>query len=379
MRRRIISILLASALFVGIFANSVFAKSNDTTLQFNDDGKFTIVQFTDTHTTDQPYPEMIALIEGMLDKYNPDLAVYTGDNVTGGWYMSTAYSVKQAIGHIVKPCEDRNIPFAIVFGNHDWQTLTPKIMQLGYYDNYSMNLTKNGYSILHRRANYNLTIKSSDGSKDAFNLWFMDTGTKDFFEKFHPVYDKQIEWYEKTSAELKAANGGEVVPSIVFQHIPVYEVYDILLEVPEGTEGAVSGNGKHYILDPAKKYENSGNLTAFPGDFDDSGKQYDSWVKTGDVVAAFFGHDHTNDYVGITDDGIMLGGTNTSGFQSRGDGNQGCRVIEIYEDDPTNINTFSAYYKDVVGGEIPASKKEYDAKARWLSILDMLIPGIVKK
>ena len=184
---------------------------------------------------------------------------------------------------------------------------------------------------------------------------------------------------EETSAKLKEANGGQVVPSILFQHIPVYETWNILKEVPAGTENAIQHDDKYFILDPDKAHKNSGMLTAVPGDFDDSGKQYESWVKTGDIVAAFFGHDHTNDYVGITDDGIMLGGTNTAGFQSRGDGRQGCRVIEIFEDDPTNINTFSAYYKDFVGGEIPASKKEYDSEARWMSILEMLLPEFIFK
>ena len=374
MKRKSISLFLIAVLFIGIFSSISVSAEEEPELRFNDDGKFTIVQFTDTHTTDQPYEEMIALIEGALDTYKPDLAVFTGDNVTGGWYMSTPYSVKKAISYLVTPCEERNIPFAIVFGNHDWQTITPKALQLKFYDEYKMNLTQNGFSILHRRANYNLPIKSSDGTKNAFNLWFIDSGTKDMFENFHPVYDSQIEWYENKSAELKDANGGEVVPSILFQHIPVYETWDIMKEVTAETENAIEHNGKYYILDPDKAYKNSGRLTSVPGDFDDSGNQYDSWVKTGDVIAAFFGHDHTNDYVGITDDGIMLGGTNTAGFQSRGDGNQGCRVIEIFEDNPTEINTFSAYYKDFVGGPIPASKKDYDSEARWMSILEMLLP-----
>lgn len=43
----------------------------------------------------------------------------------------------------------------------------------------------------------------------------------------------------KTSDALKAENGGEPMPSLLFQHIPVPEIYELLKEVPKGTDGAV--------------------------------------------------------------------------------------------------------------------------------------------
>ena len=44
---------------------------------------------------------------------------------------------------------------------------------------------------------------------------------------------EQIEWYKETSAKLKEENGGETVNSLVFQHIIVPEIYDVLAKVEE--------------------------------------------------------------------------------------------------------------------------------------------------
>lgn len=371
MIRRLLTLAAAAVIALTSLSVTAYAYDEDK-LKFDGVGKFTIVQFSDTHNTDQPYDEMIKLIEAALDTYNPNLAVFTGDNVTGGWFMSTPLSVKNAIDCIASPCEEREIPFAAVFGNHDWQTLCPERLQIRMYQSYDMCLMKKGFSVFSRNGNYNLTIKDSAGAKDIFNLWFFDSGAKDLNDNITGVNNSQISWYEQRSAELGALNGGEPLPSIVFQHIPVIEVNKLYLEVPEGTEGAISYNGKHVILDPSKAYAGSGELKARSGVPVKNNGQYESFVKTGDVVAAFFGHDHTNDFVGKTEDGIILGSTKTSGFESRGDGKQGFRVIVLDENDLKNIETFSVYYKDLVGGEIPEPKREYDIGRRLESIFTMI-------
>lgn len=371
MKKRLIAALIAAAMIISVCCQCAFAFDSKETLQFNKDGKFSIIQFSDTHTTDQPYGEMVALIEKALDTYSPDLAVFTGDNVTGGWYMSTPLSVRNAIDALVSPCEKRGVPFAAVFGNHDWQTICPKAWQIKMYQRYDACMMQKGLRSIHRVGNYYLTIKDSSGDKDIFNLWMMDSGSKNLENDVTGVNTAQIKWYERTSAELARANDGKNLPSILFQHIPVAEVDKLYKQVPEGTDGAIEYNGKSVILDPDKAVQGSGELKAVSGIAKKQNGQYESWVKTGDIIGAFFGHDHVNDFVGKTDDGIILGATKTSGFQSRGDGNQGFRVIVIDESDVSSFDTFSVYYKDLVGGDIPEPKKEYDRNMRWSSILDI--------
>lgn len=46
--------------------------------------------------------------------------------------------------------------------------------------------------------NYNLPIKSSDGAKNVFNLWFIDSGTYDKENGgYAHVAEDQLAWYKK--------------------------------------------------------------------------------------------------------------------------------------------------------------------------------------
>ena len=358
--KRVLSLLFC-LLFVCSLSTAAFAAdanlpAADEALRFNEDGTFRIIQFTDTHTTDQPYAEMQNLIKTAVETYDPDLVVFTGDNIKGYWNFSTPSSVARAIDAIISPLGGK-VPFACVFGNHDWQALCLKSWQVSIYQMYPNNLTKQGFTYHHRRANYNYIIKDAAGEKALFNLWFMDSGSRDAQDVQNCVKKQQIEWYEKTSAEIKKNNGGKVVPSIVFQHVPVQEITKLYKAVPKDTEGAIKMNdGNYYVVGDNTKGELHGSNGFSPK----NEGQYDSWVKTGDVVGAFFGHDHTNDVYGATEDGIILGSTKTAGFQSRGDGHQGFRVIDLDAETPETFETYSVYYCDLIDENIPEQKRDYD-------------------
>ena len=140
----------------------------------------------------------------------------------------------------MEPVTSQNIPFAIVYGNHDDEGKVSKQFQMEVYNSMPGCLASEGEAMTGC-GNYNLPIKSSDGAKNVFNLWFIDSGT----------YDKEKRRIcprcrgstclvrKKTSDALKAENGGEPMPSLLFQHIPVPEIYELLKEVPKGTDGAV--------------------------------------------------------------------------------------------------------------------------------------------
>ena len=77
--------------------------------------------------------------------------------------------------------------------------------------------------------------------------------------------------------------------------------------------------------------------------------QYASWLKQGDIAGAFFGHDHTNNMVGKTDDGITLGYNAGCGFNLYGDGlNRSMRMFVIDENDAWNYNTYLVKYGDIM-------------------------------
>ena len=373
--KRIVSVLICVLILALSFSPACFA-ANKKELKFNSDGKFRIMMISDAHFTDQVYPEVINFLNIVLDEYKPDFVVFNGDNVTGGWFMSTPLSVRYAIDQLVSPVANRNIPFTAVFGNHDWQTVTPKKLQIKFYQRYESCMMEKGYSYLHRTANHNILIKSSDGMKNAYNMWFIDSGTKDINNEMQPVLEQEIDWYKSTCTKLKESNGGNVIPSLLFQHIPIYEVNKIFKTVDKDTEGAINcssryGENTYYMLDENKA---SGNLDSCPGLPIRNSGEYDAFVQMGDIKGVFFGHDHKNDYCGVTDDGIMLCATRTVGFQSNGEGGKrGVRIIDIDENNPDNIQTFSVFYCDYFDGPYPEQKKDYDWKLRIKMIPEYIL------
>ena len=119
--------------------------------------------------------------------------------------------------------EKRNIPFAMIYGNHDDMNDISKYEQADIYRQSPMCLPMNTRNGKVDCDTYNVPVLSSDGEKVKFNLWVFDSGDYDQDEPRHydRVRTEQIEWYKKTSAKLTEENGGKPVPSLLFAHIPL--------------------------------------------------------------------------------------------------------------------------------------------------------------
>ena len=109
-----------------------FKREAPAPLKFGADGKFRILHITDIHNVepemdDDPNPEnpiacdkeTINVIEKLVEKTNPDLVVFGGDNISGYWQEFTYNFVQNTIKRITAPIRERNIPLCVVFGNHD--------------------------------------------------------------------------------------------------------------------------------------------------------------------------------------------------------------------------------------------------------------------
>ena len=218
----ILSVILCLSVVSPCFAIQSFAETGDeTTLKFKD-GKFRILVFADPQDDLNPCEETLDLMYASIEAAKPDLVVFTGDNIHGPspvLYRSKK-RVEKAIRQIMEPVTSQNIPFAIVYGNHDDEGKVSKQFQMAVYNSMPGCLASEGEAMTGC-GNYNLPIKSSDGAKNVFNLWFIDSGTYDKENGgYAHVAEDQLAWYKKTSDALKAENGGEPMPSLLFQHIP---------------------------------------------------------------------------------------------------------------------------------------------------------------
>lgn len=345
--KKILSINLAVAVLLTSFAinTAALAPSEAAHLSFSGDGKFTVMQVADI----QDGPGLLAPVSQFLNKVlldvKPDLVILTGDNIMGT-HNTTKEDAKKAIGRYMDIFQKAGVPVAAVFGNHDDEgTEATKEYQMSIYMTYSCFIGYDEGDGIYGVGNYNIPLYSSiDPSKIAYNLWLFDSGSYDTVKGgYDYIRQSQLDWYIRKSNELKAANGGVPVKSMVFQHIPVPEVYNCFKEVPFCTKDAVSVNRKFYILNKVVTLDGVLGEGDYPPRTNSG--EFDAMVKQRDVAAMFFGHDHANTYEVITQ-GIGLVATPTAGMASYGTSNRGVRVITVYENNSTSYETHLVRYTD---------------------------------
>lgn len=360
--KRVLAVLMAVAMLFTMTC-TVLAEEDYTTystqrLRFNDNGKFRILQIADTQDDMFAAPGMLEMIKTALEKYEPDLVVFTGDNTST---VKTEIDAKYALESILSIVNDAKIPFTLTFGNHDAEHVS-KEYHMSCWRSYEYCMAYDADPDIYGMGTHNLTIQSSKSSDVAYNIWVFDSNMYDPVDGYDYIHEDQLDWYVNTSNALKAANGGEPVPSIAFQHIIPYEIKDYVIETetadPNGftTTDSETGETHHYALDPEYAVEGS-ILNESPCPSRVHGNQMTVLQQQGDVNAVFVGHDHVNDYIvnskftAADGDSIDLVCTPGASFQSYGSEEvRGCRVIDIDENDPWNYETFSPTFYEVMGG-----------------------------
>lgn len=344
--KKALSLILAMCILMLLSVPSLAACDvKEKKLTFNENGKFRIMMITDFQDRDIAKADSFIFINRILDTEKPDLVVLGGDQLASSFPLATKFRLKNALKNVLKPMNDRKIPFLFAFGNHDhdWDDIFSSEEQAEAYLSYKYCFaTKDG----NDPGTYNKLVYSSDGSKPILNVYMMDTNNHNYENggSYDGVHPDQVEWYKNKSDELKALNNGEVIPSILFQHIPVKEIFNVLKIVPEGTPNSYmlksSGLDNYYTIDADKmicpdyylgEAPNSEIITRTTG-------QYEAWLEKGDIkYGAYFGHDHVNDFVGKTDDGIVLG--YTSGFGTRSYNIGAERSVKIFDFDENNMDS----------------------------------------
>ena len=92
-------------------------------LTFKND-TFKILQIADTQEGRKVSPDTLALINAALDREEPDLVVYSGDQIWGRGFHGDVNQVRRVLKELTAPVVERHLPFAICFGNHDRQAWT---------------------------------------------------------------------------------------------------------------------------------------------------------------------------------------------------------------------------------------------------------------
>lgn len=327
-------------------------------LKFNN-GKFTVMTLGDLHESiildtkekRKRREDMHNLVKISLMAFKPDLVVLLGDTLNKKDESEDFSVYKNALREILKPILDADVPFCYVLGNHEHDTCQEEQIVKAYAE-FENCCGKNDPDCPRGNFNCNILVKNSAGTEDILNLWFIDSNNRcpdKNLSVYDWVHEDQIKWYEKTAQRIKAEHGGKTIPAIVFQHIPVVEEYELLREAKphEKVFEAVDGHGTF----SSKKYMPKDGVDGYLGEGPATpcvnAGQFASWKKTGDVIAAFFGHDHMNDFTGFVD-GIMLGQNKTSGFGCYTDGcRSAVRITTIDEKEPRKVKSKVYHFKDL--------------------------------
>lgn len=352
---------------------TVSAASAREELRFPSDGKLKIAVFADLQTTQNVPRNLRDNLCAVLDAEEPDLVVFLGDQVEGKhpWVHlgNNEDHVKRVIDQILAPVVEREIPFAVVFGNHDAQDAgVDKELQMAYYRTFPGCLAEDEGASLPGCGTYNLLYYTADGSRPALNLYFVDSLEYDAGGGYGCVSKEQIAWCRTVGETLARTNGGQPVPALSFQHIIVPEIYNTFTKVRDkNEEGAFAGKGVGkggWYTAPAGME----GLEEAPCPPEYSNGQFAAWRETGDVKAAFFAHDHINSF-SVRLDGIDLTACPGATYTSYNDEDQrGVRIIEIDENDisqgvyKTHIIRFKDQYKS---GLFAAVSRFFGSSHMW--------------
>lgn len=332
-------------------------------LRFNSDHKFKIMQITDTQEIPAVSPDTLSLINNALDREKPDLVIFTGDQIKGysKKFKKDPVIIESTIDILVEPIAKRNIPFMVTYGNHDAQCGVDNRGQYKFYtkyDNFISGDLRNADDV----GTADIQIYSSTEDKPVFELYIIDShGKAKDGAGYAPVDKKQIEWYVSRREQLKAENG-DYLPSLVFQHIPVPEFFDVIKKVPKGAKGAVPAYGAHeneYFVLNDETIAEGGFMLESPASPDVNTGEFEAMSEKGDVLGIYVGHDHNNSFV-VKYKGVDLGYTQGAGFNVYGPGeNRGVRIFELDETAPREYKTHTATFKELCGTKIKTPVKEF--------------------
>lgn len=342
----------------------VASAENDKTLRFNEDGSFKVLQIADLQDGMLFRDLTKTFIIDLLEKEQPDLVVLTGDNISPGACL-TYGATWISINKFMSIFEERDVPVAIVYGNHDDdRNALSKEQQWKIYEEYDCFLGVADSEELSGYGTYYLPVLASDSDEQKFTFWFFDSQTYNEDETiggYGCVEKDQIDWYVKTETALTEANGGEAIPSFAFQHIIVPEIYDTFYKLwetdPETGNVTIIGDPDKYKKELVMEFDNTTYL--FPEEYVDektfigetscppkySNGQADALVDTGNVLGIAVGHDHVNCFV-VPYRGMDIVQTPTCSFGSYGDINRGARVITLNENDLTDYETDMIFFRD---------------------------------
>ena len=320
-------------LFPSIIAMSLTACANvrheisEYTLELNYSDNFRILQLSDTHIGDKDNTQLhYDFIDLTIKEAHPDLIVITGDVFT--------FASKGTAKEFFKFMDSHGVPWTLTLGNHDEQCYFSVDWLTNTLNKYGKHCLFKDIQNDDVQGNANFAINLMKGEDIFEQLIIMDSNRYCFGGYFGYDYFKgnQIEWYKRLIKHTKDENGGAVVPSLMFYHIPLPEINDAWDKAQAGDPSAI------------KKYGEKGETTCPP---DYNSGFFNVIVEEGSTTGMYFGHDHVNNFI-VNYKGVDFAyGVKATDRVYYGDSMLGGRVITLKNDHSVEYQDYYHTYKEV--------------------------------
>ena len=299
------------------------------------------MQIADAQEFPRVSPDTVRLIEMAVAAEQPDLVIFTGDQIYGihprPWGENAEARITEVFRRLLTPLAAAHVPFAVTFGNHDAECGVPNARQAALYANFP------GYTPGERKSDadpgtFRIPIYGADGN-EACCVFAFDTHGGAAGKS--GVNDDQLAWFRQTRTEKKT-------PALVFQHIPVPEYYNVIKKEKKRTKGAVEAFGarKHTFYSLPEALRTAGGfMKEAPAVA--SPKEFGVLQADGKVLSLAAGHDHNNSFVSSFE-GIDLIYTQGAGFHVYGPHlKRGVRVFVLNEENPAAYTTYTRTWESL--------------------------------
>ena len=224
-----------------------------------------ILLIADVHNKPHSSRRTLKALKNVIDNSKCDLIVFLGDTVHG---PNTPNNYEKYLRQVLDLTG--NVPFATVFGNHDDECKTTKAEILSWMQKYDNCLTQQGDYVIEMMGE---------------TLVFVDSGS--YYDGEGSFYDTVKE--EQIQAVLNQIRGKD---AILFQHIIVPDIMEMIDCFDKKQKGAIRDGGKYY------RFKNGVEFTGKLGE-----KPCPPDINTGELEmlaprlkAMCFGHDHKNSF-----------------------------------------------------------------------------------
>ena len=226
-------------------------------LRFRSDGSFRILMVSDIQEGPGIDPRAPVCYRKLVEHTKPDFIVWGGDNIDGR-KAKTADELRSHLSVFAAPAEEAGIPWAFVFGNHDYDMDISPAEQASIYAEYPGCLSRDLSEGIHGTSNFAIPVYGPDG-RPAYAIYGFDTahkhpeirpgrssnelllpGLPDYVRKWDTVRFDQLAWYVDMSRRLER-EAGAPVRALAVMHVPPYEL-QYLKDCPElcSTKGETS-------------------------------------------------------------------------------------------------------------------------------------------